>query len=728
MKRPASTLNNLPAAGGAVHMTGIGGVGMAGLALLLKARGWRVSGSDSQEGNALCQHLRSQGIPVWAGHAASYLNDSGAEWLIHTSAVSEDNVEVAAARSAGLSVWRRGEALASLIARDQAQTIAVAGTHGKTTTSTMIAQLLQAVGRDPSWCIGGSSSSLDAVAGVGEGPELVVEADESDGTLALYSVDMAVVTNIEFDHMEHFASVEAFEACFATFMQATRRRVVYCADDERARRLGRSLPNGLACGMTDEADVQGVVSERGDLLHLSREGQTIGTLPLVLPGAHNAINLLMAASVCLELGVDMAALERAAISLTLPRRRFETVCEEGGIHVISDYAHHPTEIAALVRTARQTHQGRLLAVFQPHRYTRTAALGPLFPAAFAGLDWLVLAPVYAASELPIAGGLERDLYEHFRVCGEASVPLPLLATSLEQAWHYVRSELQTGDCLLVVGAGDVENLAMWAHDSLVEKRASKARTRQETLKERCPAQEPAAINSHDAPREGVCVEGWDKAEVEVNAEDVWRYCQKKALPVRWLGADKTLLISDLGVGGMVIRVTGVAFADIPVAVESVEDPVSVPLVRLQEAESGSRLTELAFVEDSFACSDGRLRANGQAYGHTTSERILWIRGLNRAGEPCIVQADVLAWGTGCTCLRELIVLQAGFRMLPVCPADVKGGRCTILGQGARTQRGNLVVEKPETCGPDVFALIQRIENAVCCGKKFELVRENEGLE
>jgi UDP-N-acetylmuramate--alanine ligase len=400
-----------------IHMIGIGGIGMAGLALLLKERGHRVSGCDEQE-NRQTAWLREKGIPVLMGHDRSHLTD--AEWIIRTTAVPDDHPEVVNAK---VPVSRRGEVLPALL-RDRF-TIAVSGTHGKTTTTSMIAQILGC-----GYCIGGEVPGFDGVAR--DGDIMVVEADESDGTIANYHPDIAVITNIEYDHMEHHANVEAFEACFKTFIANTKQKIVYCAEDPAAARLCANNPNAVP--------------------------YRLAPLKVSLPGRHNQLNACAALEVSRQWKTE-AEIFQCLGKIKPVRRRFERVFE-GDYTIISDYAHHPTEIRALIQTTLETLKPkRLLGVFQPHRYTRTKALMDDFPPAFQGLEKLWLLPVYAASEKPLAGGTSEDLMNRFS--GDFKNRIKIFQT-LEKVWQDIQSELGAGDVLLIIGAGDIEQLAEWA--------------------------------------------------------------------------------------------------------------------------------------------------------------------------------------------------------------------------------------------------------------------------
>jgi UDP-N-acetylmuramate--alanine ligase len=413
-----------------VHMLGIGGIGMAGLARLLQQRGLTVSGCDSQA-NRQTAWLESHAIPVSVGHAAEHIS-ADIDWVIRTTAVPDSHPEVIAARERGIPVLRRGEVLPALLRNRR--TIAVSGTHGKTTTSALLAQVLRACGIECGWCIGGEIPGLDGVAG--DGSLMVVEADESDGTAALYSPEIAVITNIEYDHMEHHADEASFINVFRRFA-AQAKSVIYCAEDRLASQLCGLLEN--ACG------------------YRLNPGARIPEFSL--PGRHNLLNAQAVRSVAQRLGLEDDCVVAALGRVRSPLRRFEIVSKANGMTVVSDYAHHPTEIRCLIESARSFGPERIVAIFQPHRYTRTKALGADFPPAFAGVDALWITPVYAASESPIAGGTSADLCARF---SEEWIGRLHASDSLESAWSEIRPQLRAGDLFLIIGAGDVVNVANWA--------------------------------------------------------------------------------------------------------------------------------------------------------------------------------------------------------------------------------------------------------------------------
>lgn len=447
----------LSEAPGPVHLLGIGGVGMAALAVLLHARGHEVSGCDAQL-TRITARLESMGIRVLRGHSADHLTGSE-QLIIRSPAVRDHEPEWQRALASRAKFFSRGVVLPALV-RGRVS-VAVAGSHGKTTTTAMLTHILRANGRPLSFAIGGEIDDAGTVAAASaEGP-LVVEADESDGTLALYEPGHAIITNVELDHVDFFPDLAALDACFRRFAERTRGEVWFCGDDPGAVRAthghprARSFGFGSQCALRAEKPVPAADGSRTEMYW---EGQLIGTLELPVPGNTNVLDALGAIGAAHALGVEWGAALRALRTFAPVKRRFDVLLRNARATVISDYAHHPTEIRALLAQVHAQAPQRIIAVFQPHRYSRTAVLGPDFPSSFDGVDRLVLAPVYAASEPPVAGGTHEDLARHFIAQGR---PVEI-AQSLLEAWELIRHNWRAGDVLLVVGAGDVEKIAAWA--------------------------------------------------------------------------------------------------------------------------------------------------------------------------------------------------------------------------------------------------------------------------
>lgn len=473
---------------GRVHLVGVGGAGMSAVALLLAARGLVVSGSDASDGPAL-PGLRDAGVTVSVGHDAALVD--GVDTLVVSSAVRESNPELAAARAAGLRVLHRSEALASLMADREG--VAVAGAHGKTTTSAMIATGLLAAGADPSFAIGGTVLTADGPVGggrQGDGPAFVAEADESDGSFLAYGPLVSVVTNVEPDHLDHYGTREAFEAAFVEFAGRIRTGglLVACVDDDGARRLVERVRADLEArgvevrtyGRSAQADVrvgESAPRDGGWAFGLTALGAAetpdgaaaqVGTttITLALPGAHNALNAAAAWAVLVRLGVPGPEAAAALGHFRGTGRRFEERGTAGGVRVVDDYAHHPTEVAALLRAARSVAgEGRVLALFQPHLFSRTRTFADEFGAAFDLADVVVVTDVYAAREDPdpaVTGALVVD-----------RVPTPGRATFVPDridAARAIADAARPGDLLLTIGAGDVTALA----PTILERLASRA--------------------------------------------------------------------------------------------------------------------------------------------------------------------------------------------------------------------------------------------------------------
>ena len=412
-----------------IHLIGIGGVGMAGLAVLLKARGHEVSGCDVHA-SPRTRWLEGQGIPVAIGHSPSHLAD--VDEVVITPAVRTDEPERVVAETNGVRVRFRGEVLAEFA--NACETIAVCGSHGKTTTATWIAKLLLALGEDVSWCIGGETGDFPVARPSQPSklpkpskPLLVVEADESDGTLALYRAKTLVVNKCDYDHPDHFKTEADYFACYET----AKRNAAEVIESE-----------GLG-GLEGLGSLEGLAE-------------------------HNRKNARAAVEVALRRGHRLEDIARALPSIvsTLPDRRFQTIwppTPHSSVTVVTDYAHHPTEMRCAVGMARERCKGTLRVLFQPHRYSRTKALLKDFPAAFAGADEVVLCPTYAAFEKPVEGGDIADLYAACRDWSSAAdkrhgnVKL-YLARSCEEAWEHARNSMEDGDLTLLLGAGDIINL------------------------------------------------------------------------------------------------------------------------------------------------------------------------------------------------------------------------------------------------------------------------------
>jgi UDP-N-acetylmuramate--alanine ligase len=430
-----------------VHLVGIGGAGMSGIARILVQRGHRVSGSDLRESRAL-DELRILGVRVAIGHAAEHVED--ATLVVISTAVPGDNPEVVAARQQGRQVLRRAEMLAALMADERA--VLIAGTHGKTTVTSMTVVALQAAGGDPSFAIGGSLNESGTNAHAGTDGTFVAEADESDRSFLVYRPQLAVVTNVELDHPEEFPDLDAVTGAFRDFLgrRAPGAPAVMCSDDPGAAALAAEVGDTVLYGTAPQAHARLLPGEGGEPSRVRLGGQEL-TLALTVPGRHNLLNAVAALTACHLLGADLKAAVGGLQRFTGAARRFQRLGEAGGVLVVDDYAHHPTELRATLAAARSVERERVLLVVQPHRYSRTEVLGTELGQAAAAADLVLVTDVYAAGEPPVPGVSGRLVAEAATAAGATVSYTPHLGDVLARLEELVRP----GDLVLTTGAGDV---------------------------------------------------------------------------------------------------------------------------------------------------------------------------------------------------------------------------------------------------------------------------------
>jgi len=437
-----------------LHIVGVGGVGMSAIALLLVRMGHEVSGSDIKESVVLAR-LEAAGVRVIVGNRAENVPPD-ADAVVYSTAIPERNVELTAARELGVTVLHRSAALAALAATRR--TIAVAGSHGKTTTSSMLALILRGAGWQPSFVIGGEVNEVGANAAYGSGEWLVVEADESDGTFLRLGPEAAIVTSIEPDHLDYYGGFEQLLAAFERFVDGVPGPVVGCADDEIVSRIAAARPRIRTYGR-DAGAYYRIVDATGDddseRFTLVAGGRRLGELVVPL-AVHAATNATGAAALALELGVQFDAVAAALRGFGGVARRFERRGELDGVTFVDDYAHLPGEVAAAIATARRGGWRRVVAVFQPHRYTRTATLWRDFAGVFDEADAVVLTDVYAAGETPIAGVSGR-LVVHAVVDASPGLPVTYLPRHADLI-DVPRLFARPGDVVITLGAGDLTTL------------------------------------------------------------------------------------------------------------------------------------------------------------------------------------------------------------------------------------------------------------------------------
>ncbi len=438
-----------------IHFIGVGGAGMSALARILLDKGYEVSGSDKKM-SATAEQLAARGARIFEGHDAA--NVKGADAVVVSTAIPEDNVEVAAAKAQNIRRMHRSDVNAALL--NAVKGIAVAGAHGKTTTTSMIGLILEHGGVDPTIIIGGQVDYLaDGNARLGRGEYLVSEADESDGSFLKLMPHIAVVTNVENDHMDHYGTMENIKKAFRQFLENTDEKTgtcVLCVENENLREISKNLSRRVVFyGTSKDAEYRAtnIAPEgTGVAFDVEKDGKKLTRVRLNIPGRHNVLNALGSVVAGILCGVSP---EKAAEALSLfhgAKRRFETKGRAAGVWIVDDYAHHPTEIMATLKAARQTSPKRLICAFQPHRYSRTQLLQKEFGGAFVDADLLILTDVYSAGEAPIQGVSGETIVD---AVAETTGQTVKYIKSRADVAPYLESIVQDGDLVLTMGAGDI---------------------------------------------------------------------------------------------------------------------------------------------------------------------------------------------------------------------------------------------------------------------------------
>ena len=608
-----------------VHLIGVAGSGMSGLAGLLLALGHRVSGSDKVE-SAEVKRLQQAGLDFHCPHEARLVRD--ADIVIYSSAVKAGNPAFDEAVRLGKILLRRAEALAGIMSKRRG--IIVAGMHGKTTTSSMAAHVLRAGGLRPSHYVGaeipilGKNAHWDAA-----GEFFVAEGDESDGTIALFRPEHTIILNIEEEHLDYYAGLAAIEAVFQQLLSQTAGRFFYCLDDANTRRLCEGRGQGISFGADPAADYRyHLPRAEGFQSHFDvyRRAQFLGTATLNVPGRHNVSNATSVVALACELGIDFATVAEALASFRGASRRFEFKHRGPEYAVVDDYGHHPSEIRATIETARAGHAGRVVAVFQPHRYTRTQALGKQFGAAFDQADLVFITDVYAASEPPIDGVSGRLIVEEIeRHNGTRAGYEP----DLRRLAARVGAALKPGDLLVSLGAGNIHEVARQLARDLVILEELQA-----LLKGCGDVSFYEPMSAHTTLRVGGPARFWAEPSSEEGFARLVRYAGDHQLPVFVMGRGSNLLVRDGGIDGLVIHPRKGDFARLEVhpAACRISAGAAVGLKRLSGAAAAAGLGGFEWMEGIPGAVGGSLRMNAGAMGVETFDQVSSVRLLDARGE------------------------------------------------------------------------------------------------
>lgn len=439
-----------------IHFIGIGGTGMSGIAKILINMGYKISGSDLKASDALFR-LKDAGAHVFVGHNAP--NVEGADMVVISSAIPKTNPEYVRAIELGIPVMHRADMLSLLMLSKKG--IAITGAHGKTTTTSMISLIMEKSGLDPTVVIGGELNDIGGNATLGTGEYLVAEADESDGSFMKLSPYAAVLTNIENDHMDYYKDMVSMKNAFKKFVSNVKNEgfIVFCNDNEYVRELAKETDKRYyTVGLNQPADfmpknikMNGLTSD----FEICFKEKTLGQIQLQVPGIHNIINATCAIALGIGLGIDISVMADAIKTFKGVQRRFQLIDEIDGIKIIDDYAHHPTEIKATLKAARNCNPRKIYAIFQPHRYTRTQLLFEEFGAAFEDADEVIITDIYSAGEDPIDGVSSSLIVDALKRNGKTPIFLP----NKSDIADYVLSQAMPGDYAMTIGAGDINDVA-----------------------------------------------------------------------------------------------------------------------------------------------------------------------------------------------------------------------------------------------------------------------------
>lgn len=602
-----------------IHLIGVAGSGMSGIAALLLTLGHQVSGSDKVD-TVEVKRLQSLGLDF---HTPQRAEDVvAAQLVVYSSAIREGNPAYDAAKRLGKPMVRRAEALAALMAGKKG--ILVCGMHGKTTASSMAAHVLRAAGVHPSHYVGAEIPILGTNARWDAGGEFfVAEGDESDGSIVCYHPEHTIVLNIEPEHLDHYADLAAIDAAFTKLLGQTSGKIFYCADDEGATRVCAGRPLAVSYGKSGRYSCADFHSaDFASSFSFRRDGVELAKVALNVPGEHNALNATAVLALAAEMGLDLPKCVAALDSFRGARRRFEVVHVSPDFLLVDDYGHHPTEIAAVIRAARDTGRRRVLLLFQPHRYTRTAALKDDFGRALAKADAVVVTDIYPASELPIPGVTGQLIADAALAAG---CPHAVYAASRIQAGIEAGRLLRPGDLLVTLGAGSIhEQGAALAQDLRALERLQSAMG---------PGiarlYEPMA--KHTTMRVGGPAQFWLEPETEEGFCDLVRAAHEAGLPFMVIGRGSNLIVRDGGLRGVVVRLRRGVFGEFEVRDGKIRAGVGVRLKALSGAAVTAGLSGFEWMEGIPGDVGGCLRMNAGAMGVEAFDTVERLRYADNEG-------------------------------------------------------------------------------------------------
>ena len=606
-----------------IHLIGVAGSGMSGIAALLLALGHRVSGSDKSD-TVEVERLRRKGLVFTTPHSAALVQD--ADLVIYSSAIRAGNPAFDAAVAQGTRMARRAEVLAAVMQGKQG--VVVCGMHGKTTTSAMAAHVLRAGGLKPSHYVGaeipilGTNARWDS-----EGEFLVAEGDESDGTLVCYHPKHAIVLNIEPEHLDFYPDIGAIDDVFTRLLGQTSGNIYYWADDEGATRVCAASERAVPVGTSSHCRYRlEDLEQTGFTMRFSvfRDSDFLGIVQLGIPGAHNAHNALLVIALASDLGISFNAIAEAMEGFRGAKRRFELKYSDDDFQVFDDYGHHPTEIAATLDTARKALSGsnRLVVLFQPHRFSRTAALHREFGSAFQNADLVFVAPVYAAGEKPIRGVDSGTIVTSAREAGHPSI---VRADSVMVAARAAAAVLREGDLVLTLGAGNIHEAGTFLARELAVRARLLAAMGHGVIR----LNEP--LFRHTTMRVGGPARFWAEPESEEGFAELVRVCHDEGIPFMVMGRGSNLIVRDGGFSGVVAHLCRGTFIESRIEGNEITAGVGLKLKQLAALARTASLSGFEWMDGIPGNLGGALRMNAGAMGAQTFGQVVKIRFADRDG-------------------------------------------------------------------------------------------------
>lgn len=611
-----------------VHLVGVAGSGMSGLALLLLGMGHRVSGSDMVTSGET-QRMQGLGLVFSSPHRADEVH--GADVVVYSSAIREDNVARAEAREHAIPCIRRAECLAAILHTRKG--IIISGTHGKTTTSAMCAHVLRRGGMMPCHYVGAEIPVLGSNAHWEEDCDVMIaEGDESDGTLALYHPEHAVILNVEEEHLDFYRDIDHIKEVFTTLLDQTAGKKIYFSGCPVANELCFKREGALSYGWQDADYTAGEIHESGGMVSfdVTRKGVRLGRVELGIPGKHNVLNALASIVVADTLKVDFQLVARALASFAGARRRFENKYVSERLRIVDDYGHHPTEVEATLQTARSLNPRRLVVVFQPHRYSRTQKLADDFGKALQDADLVFVTDIYPASELPIEGVSAQTIVDAVAANGDTTAKI---VGSIQNAHHQVGNALQSGDLLVTLGAGNVHEIGTKiARDMAVVEEMVRCCEQAEEENSIIKAKLYEPMNRHTTILCGGPAQYWLEPRTFQAFAKLVQYCRDRGIPQRVVGRGSNLLVRDGGIRGAVIHPAGGQFSEVRVEDDVIIAGVGARFKKLASVAAANGLTGMEWMEGIPGNVGGGLRMNAGAMGIETFDQVIHVTFLDEDGE------------------------------------------------------------------------------------------------